>query len=467
MSNLASNNLLQRKRKLEENNWGSVSYWEQAANNVAKIIEKGTPNAFDEAVWKHFLKIVNRRNKKDIEDNPHNHLRLSHLTYAIDKAKKELKETEDKNIVNEITFIRTTKGNGKTWEQARLIRELCEKDPKGQVVLIRNTEAEVKFGLSEQLWRDEWFPIYMRGSQNKLYHKYETITKLSGETEPKPMGFCTYIRGSRLEAAQGGTWKNVKLIIWDECNYTGSAQSLNEQDLNRFLVFCSSIIRFNPEVRIYMFGNNLPLEDDKSDLIIDRMGLTTDVHFKRIPLDSKDKQHRTYLYYWNIPGGTYKGAETQAFMGLFGSKFLDDIASNNPAHSCDRYISFIEFVEAEPILAYVFTYEQRDMVLYLGKIYTDEKKEDCIYVVRYDFYNHKETYFYKCITDERNIYNKYYPRMILGNYEELQINLSMLIEICELGKVWYSGAGSDILNGLLLDKWQTKYKLDYLNSDWA
>lgn len=231
------------------------------------------------------------------------------------------------------------------------------------------------------------------------------------------MGFTTYLTGNHLSSKQGPQYKNIKAIIWDECNSTKGQFSITQKELRKFIIFCSSVIRDKKDVKIYMFGNLLRNDDGTtSNLILEEMGIDPAITLKKIDFPSADGSEITTMLYINTTKH-YQGVESQKIIGMFqGGKIQADLESNAPESANRKFVDPNIFMSAKPVFAFVFTYEAEVYALYLGELYNEGVPH---YAVRIELYNHQKTYGYKPITGEAAIANSFYPRMNLAHKEIL------------------------------------------------
>lgn len=439
--------LKKKYEKLEKDRWDKKHFIKQV-KQIKESLKNSENTELEKQLWNKFLKNVKEDQKEDEKE-----------TFDIGgKGKFKLKHIEDLNVDFDILFVYGKKGIGKTVQLGRLVDKIAEEHPEGIVVLLRNTGKELD-ALQKQLATSENWPIFLKG--HTLYHKY----KKKGRSR-RYMGFATYLTGEALRGAQGPEYKNVKAIIWDECNYTGSQFGISLKELTKFIVFVSSIVRDNKDVKFYLFGNYLRNEDSSTtNIFLESAGIDPESRLKLIEFDTEDKKDKTRLLYINT-GNLYRGIESQKYVGIFGKKIVQDLNDNLPAATSSKLVNLKDFLEAEPIWAFVFNLEREELVIYFAKTYISSTSLPH-FICRVEQYDHDRQYLFLPFTDNEHIYNKYTPKMLWKQPEEVENHLIGLQSAFLTRNLWYSGEKTEEFFRHSITFLKKRYRTDYKNTKWV
>lgn len=379
--------------------------------------------------------------------------------------KFKFEHIEKLGVPADVVVVYGKKSIGKTYQINKIIWELAENDPLGQVILLRNTVSEFK-ALRRQLTVKESC-ISLKGSNNNpsLFHKYLT----SWDDKPRYMGFCAALNGSALEAAKGAEYPHIRLIIWDECTNVGAGNSYNSSDIYRFVTFFDSIIRNKKNVKIYIFGNFHRNTDGKvSDVLLDTLKIPYGCTLKTREVLSSDGKNKSTFLYINT-GSLYSGVDNNSKVALFSDEIQEDLYSNMPQSHSDMVGSLNLFYSHKPEYGLVFNDGTETYILLISSYIEKKNKEqlEINWMIHMEKFPSNNAFVHDLLTSDIGLYNEYRShdlQLIMEQEERLYIH--DLYEMCLQRSLYYTGDISRELFRIQMSKWQTKYNLGISASFW-
>lgn len=354
--------------------WRTKEYKKQQKEHIKLVTQRGKQTKQEKQIYADLKAIAE---EDFLNDNKEQKFRIWHLDKALEKNNID---------PGHYKFFYGKKNIGKTWELARRLRRLHAENPEAQFVFIRNKRQD-KQGV-EECFKDDIWPIEI--CNNKLYWKQEG--KRPKRSNRKQAGIFVWSTAGGFQGIQGSSYKNVELIIWDECNDIEGGY-LTHDTLSKFCVFTSSIVRDKGQygtkpIEVIMTGNLLSKGDRSMNLFLSSLKVDPDVTLKIIDIhkegDTKNEV-MSRLIYVNTHD-FYKGIEEQ--VGL-ATQFLSDeelssLLTNTQLRGMTKSIySEYEFYKTCPQLSIVFTLKEEGLlvpyILYIGQV-----KNSLVYVAWID-----------------------------------------------------------------------------------
>lgn len=360
----------------------------------------------------------------------------------------------------DVVVVYGKKGIGKTYQISTIIRELTEKDPNAQVILMRNTVSE--FSALEKQLSVSYCPIKLKGRTTNnptLWHKELLING-----KPRYVGFCVALNGFALEASKGAEFEHVRLIIWDECTNVGSSTCYDSGDISRFVTFIDSIIRNKTNVKIYIFGNFHRNTSGKvSDVLLDTLRIPYGCTLKKRTVLSKDGKNKSTFLYLNT-GSLYSGIDTNAKVALFDEQIQEDLYFNMPKSYSSKVGGLHLFYSHTPEWGLLFNDGIDTYILLLSSFEAPTKdpyKKMKNWMVHMEIFPTNNVFAHDLLTSDIALYNEYssdYDVYIVSEQEQ-RLHIHDLYEICLNKSMYYSGDVSRELFRKVMKKWQEELNL--------
>lgn len=436
--------------------WRTTEYIERIKKlyEKTKKLAKETPE--ETKLYEKWVNIVKESYKTN---NPDRKFRLEHI--------------ERLNTGADITFVYGKKGIGKSWELARLVRKMrmqasidSRKEGKEinyEFLFIRNRQQDEDGVIN--MFQDEIWPVYLEDGfiYWKEQEKPGQPKRNKGISQKKLAGYFGYTTGQGFEKWQGGSYPNVRLIIWDECNDIKGG-GLNEDTLRRFCVLQSSFIRDKKDkesVKTYMFGNHLDNGEDNINMFLSRLGIGTNARLKFIDEYSEEnpKELISRILYLNTTEH-YKGIESQ--QGL-ATQFLSQrekqgLYENKPISLGEKeWYDEDEVNHSIPLTSLVFKIKENgESIKYISYFCMNEENKIICWVEKFHPRNIKN--FYVPFTNDPTFSNFHQAPVLLAE-EEWVDWLDWIFQILSVGEMYFGYNGSSrLFEKIWLEDWSKLYK---------
>lgn len=391
------------------------------------------------------------------KDNPERKFRFEHIEDALRIHKV--------NPWPNIIFVYGKKNIGKSWALARKLRKLHDSCPGAQFVFVRN-KLQDKEGVQQMISDDIW-PIVFDGTY--FIWKKDLAKKKQGKAVPIA-GWFGYGTGNGFQRLQGGSFSNVKLIVWDECNDV-EGNKFTPDMVKKFVNFTSSVIRDKTNVEIYMTGNLLSKNDRSMNIFLDRLKVDPKTNLKFIDvegIDESQKEIKSRLLYINALDD-YRGIESQK--GL-ATQFLTDeekklLFTNQVKSFTGKSIyNAYDFSKFFPIISICFTLKEEGQtfnpyILYLG--YKPQPRKDLLdeYIIWIDRFDPEDIKlgYNNIITIDENLCNGYIAPLLVTERTFIQ-HLKILKNIQKSGQLWFGINDTEHIWNLIWEKWQRKIETE-------
>lgn len=262
------------------------------------------------------------------------------------------------------------KNIGKTYEYMQIInREVAE----GKwVVVVRSQQTEITRALIDQFEDEENCNVCIK---SRGQGKYDLVHKFLEDEDGKPLkvGLCASV--SSLTSYQGGSYKKVSTIIWDECISDGKGVKLSNDDIKTFERFVSSIKRNKESFKVYIFGNLLAKAEGvlQGDPLLEYYGIPADANLKYIDDTDTEYYKGAKILYLNTKD-MFQGIERQGVVAGVDIGANIRLAKNIMPEPGEKVVGSVAFYESEPLYTLLFTYNTIIYTLTIAKPQISDNK---------------------------------------------------------------------------------------------
>lgn len=263
------------------------------------------------------------------------------------------------NIPWQILICLGKKGIGKTYEIMMLLNRAVLEGFK--VVYVRNTVKDATSALERQLNDDDRSAVRVKSRGMGIF---DLEAKYEKDDLGKPIKVGYFASITSLTCMQGGSYDGVRYIIWDECINDDKNVKLVPAQVYAFERFMSSVVRKKKDCKVLIFGNLLKKETEVvGDTLLDHYGINTSCDCKYIP--DPEVKHSGLLFI--NTKSMFQGIEKQGLLLGVDKDRNDALLSNDPEFNDYKVCGMPFYLECEPYMSLLFTYNTEEIKLSIRK----------------------------------------------------------------------------------------------------